>query len=409
MNSEVKQAVILAGGKGERLRPFTDTLPKPLYPIGGIPFIVRLVEQIKKFGINEIVILLGYKADKVIETLGDGSRYGVNITYDITPVEYDTGDRLIHAKGLLDDRFLLMYCDNYCPVDFLNLVSESYENDAMIQMSVYSNKDGYTKNNIKMNSNGRLVDIYDKTRTEVGLQGVEIGYSIVKKEAIDLVEDEVRNFAKAVFPKLVEMKKLYATVTDHRYYSIGSYERMPLTEEFFREKKVVFLDRDGTINVRAPKACYIERPEDFVWLDGAIDAIKLLNDNDVITILITNQPGIARGNLTVDDLNKIHEKMQNDLKDNGAHIDHIYYCPHNWFEGCECRKPKPGMLYQAARDLSLNLTECTLFGDDERDIEAANAARCKSVMVSDEYPLFEAVSDYLEENRLDIKRKVKTR
>jgi len=410
MEQDVRQAVILAGGRGERLRPFTDTMPKPMYPIGDVPFIVRLVNQIKDFGIDRIVILLGYLAHKVVDELGDGSRYGVDIIYDITPIEYDTGDRLIHAKELLDDRFLLMYCDNYCPIDYRRLVKEANENDAMIQMSVYSNKDGYTKNNIRLNNDGKLVDIYDKTRSAYGLQGVEIGYSIVKKEVIDLVNDEERNFAKAVFPKLVMMQKLYATVTDHRYYSIGSFARMSLTEEFFREKKVVFLDRDGTLNVKAPKACYIERPEDFVWLDGAIEAIKLLNDNEVITILITNQPGIARGNLTVDDLNSIHEKMQNDLKEHGAHIDYIYYCPHNWFEGCDCRKPKPGMLYQAARDLSLNLTECMLFGDDERDIEAANAARCKSSLITEEYPLIEAVKDYIKNNDLnDARKKIKVR
>ena len=403
--NDVKQAVILAGGKGERLKPFTDTMPKPMYPIDGVPFITRLIEQIKEFGIENIVILLGYMADKVVNELGDGSNYGVHITYDITPVEYDTGDRLLHAANKLDDSFLLMYCDNYCPIDFPRLVKEATENDAIIQMSVYSNKDGYTKNNIRMNDNGKLVDIYDKDRTAFGLQGVEIGYSIVRKEALNLVNDEVRNFTKAVFPKLVNMQKLYATVTDHRYYSIGSFARMPLTEEFFKEKKVVFLDRDGTINVRAPKACYIEKPEEFVWLDGAIDAIKLLNDNGVITILITNQPGIARGNLTLEDLNKIHEKMQNDLKKQGAHIDHIYYCPHNWDEGCDCRKPKPGMLYQAGRDLSLNLPECMLFGDDERDIEAANAARCMSTLVSEDYPLIAAVKDYLKKEKVKVKTK----
>ena len=406
MEYRVNQAVILAGGRGERLKPFTDTMPKPLYPIGNIPFIVRLINQIKEFGIERIVILLGYMADKVVDELGDGSKYGVDITYDITPVEYDTADRLIYAKDRLDERFLLMYCDNYCPIDFDKLVNDAFINDAMIQMSVYSNKDGYTKNNIKMNDDGRLVDIYDKTRTAYGLAGVEIGYSIVKKKVIDLVTGEDRNFAKAVFPKLVEMQKLYATVTDHRYYSIGSYVRMHLTEEFFKEKKVVFLDRDGTLNVRPPKACYVEKASDFVWLDGAIEAVKLLNDNNVTTVLVSNQPGIARGNLTVNDLEAIHEKMQNDLKKHGAHIDYIYYCPHNWFDGCGCRKPKPGMLYQAARDLSLNLPECILFGDDERDIEAANAARCKSVLITDEYPLIMAVNDYIKDN-CKVKKKIK--
>ena len=204
------------------------------------------------------------------------------------------------------------------------------------------------------------------------------------------------------------MKQLYATVTHHRYYSIGSYERIHLTEEFFKEKKVVFLDRDGTLNVRPPKACYVEKADDFVWLDGAIQAVKLLNDNDVITILVSNQPGIARGNLTVSDLDEIHNKMQKDLQENGAHIDYIYYCPHNWDDGCDCRKPKPGMLYQAARDLSLNLPECTLFGDDERDMEAAKAARCREVLITDEYPLIDAVNDYIKDN-INVKKKIKER
>ena len=111
--------------------------------------------------------------------------------------------------------------------------------------------------------------------------------------------------------------------------------------------------------------------------------------------MITNQPGIARGNLTIDDLNKIHDKMQSDLAKAGAKIDYIYYCPHNWDDGCLCRKPKPGLLYQAQKDLSLNLTECVFFGDDERDMEAAKAARVKGILVGEEYSLKDAVTDYL--------------
>ena len=392
----VKQAVILAGGRGERLKPFTDTLPKPMFPIDGVPFIVRLIEQIKSFSINRIVILLGYLADKVIDEIGNGKKYGVEITYDVAPVEFDTGKRLVHAKNLLDDKFLLMYCDNYCPIDFNKLINDSYVNNADIQMSIYSNKDGYTKNNVIVDDETGLVKVYDKKRTTPNLQGVEIGYHIVKKKVIDLIGDENINFAAKVFPELVNNKKLYATITDHRYYSIGSYERMPLTEEFFKPKKIVFLDRDGTLNIKAEKAHYIENKDEFKWLPGSKEAIKMLNDRGVITILVSNQPGIARGNFTEETLADIHNKMQQDLKEIGAHIDHIYYCPHNWFDGCECRKPKPGMLYQAARDLSFDLTKCYLFGDDERDIEAANAARCKSELITNDYPLIEAVKKYIE-------------
>lgn len=390
----INQAVILAGGLGTRLRPFTDTMPKPMYPINGIPFIDHLLNQVKSFGIKDVVILLGYLPDKVTDYVGDGKKYGLNITYDISPVEFDSGARLLHAKNLLDEKFLLMYCDNYCPIDFNRVVEEFFSNKADIQLSVYANKDNYTKSNLIINDDG-LVTLYDKSRKSENLLGTEIGYSIVKKDVLNLFGNNDLNFSSALFPELIKKKKLYATVTEHRYYSIGSFDRMHLTEEFFKNKKVVFLDRDGTLNVRAPKACYIENPKDFVWLDGAMEAINLLNDNDYITVLVSNQPGIARGNLTVEMLDKIHNKMQKDLKKIGAKIDYIYYCPHNWDEGCDCRKPKPGMLYQAQKDLSININNCILFGDDERDIAAADAANCKSVLITEEYPLIQAVKDYL--------------
>ncbi len=391
MNGEILQAVIIAGGRGERLRPFTDNAPKPLFPVGGIPFINRLLDQIASFGIKDVVILLGYRADQVIDEVGDGSRFGLNVKYDVTPPEYDTGERLLHSRKQLKDNFLMMYCDNYCPIDFEKLCDEHIRNNALITLSVYANKDKYTKDNIIVD-NGRVV-LYDKKRLSSDLSGVDIGYAIVNSSSLDLLQGD-KSFS-SVYPKLVEKEKLFAVVTEHRYYSIGGYERLPLTEEFFREKRVVFLDRDGTINVRPPKACYIERPEDFKWLPGAKEAIKKLSDNKVTTVLISNQPGIARGNLTEETLLKIHEKMQSDLKDAGCTIDHIYYCPHGWDDGCECRKPKPGMLYMAQKDLSLDLTKCVLFGDDERDIEAGEAARVRSVLVSEDYPFATAVDDYL--------------
>ncbi len=389
--------MILAGGKGERLKPYTDQHPKPLYPVQDKPFIIYLIEQIKAFGIEEVLLLLGFMHEQIEELIGDGSAFGIRISYDVTPVEYDTGDRLCHARELLENRFLLMYCDNYCPVDFPRLTEEAFEHDSDIQLTVYANKDHYTKDNLIVNKENGRVEVYDKSRMHKGLSGVDIGYAIIKKKVIDALSFPAGNFAVAAYTKTVDKRKMFATVTEHRYYSIGGFQRMSLTEEFFRNKRVVFLDRDGTLNVRPPRACYIERPEDFVWLPGAQEAVKLLNDNGVITVLISNQPGIARGNLTVEALDQIHVKMQADLKAHGAWIDRIYYCPHNWDEGCECRKPRPGMLYQAQKDLSLDLTRCMLFGDDERDIEAADAARCPSRLITTEYSLLDAVKDYLKE------------
>ncbi|MDE6433445.1 MAG: HAD-IIIA family hydrolase [Lachnospiraceae bacterium] len=394
MGLQIRQAVIFAGGYGKRLAPFTDTAPKPMYPIAGKPYIEHLILQIRNFGIHEVVLLLGYLPEKIMDYFGDGSRYGMTFRYVVTDVECETQKRILAAKDLLDERFLMMYCDNYCPIDFQKLVMDAEDHDAMIQITAYANKDGYTKNNLRIAENGCVLS-YDKKRTLPDLAGVDIGYAILDKRILELTNEENDNFEAVVYPQVVAQGKMYATVTEHRYYSIGSFERIALTEEFFKHKKFVFLDRDGTINVRPPKACYVERPEDFIWLPGAIEAVKQLNNAGYLVILISNQPGIARGRLTEEILQSIHNKMILDLANAGAHIDKIYYCPHNWDEGCECRKPKPGMLYQAQKDFSLNLRTGYLIGDDERDIEAGNAAGCHSILVGDEYMVLDAVKDII--------------
>lgn len=397
---DIKQAVIFAGGLGERLRPFTETNPKPMFRFNDRPFLEYLILQIREWGIRDIIILLGYLPDKVTEYFGDGSDWEVNIKYVITPVEFDTQCRLKEAEKLLCDDFLMMYCDNLCPVDFLLLKKEYERNNALIQVTAYSNDDSYTKNNMRIRSDG-LVELYDKKRKADNLKGVDIGYAIVSKKVLSLMSKENENFEAVVYPKLVEAKRLFSTVTKHRYYSIGSFERIDLTRRFLSGKKYIFLDRDGVTNKRPPKAEYVCRPEDFIWLPGAKEAIKRLNDAGYFIIIISNQAGIARGVMTEEDFNKVQEKMIADLKEIGAHIDAVYFCPHGWNDGCECRKPKPGMLYQAQKDYSINLTKCVLIGDDERDIMTAHNANMKGILVTEDYSLEDAVTDVLEGKIID--------
>ncbi len=393
----IKQAVILAGGYGTRLKPFTDTNPKPMYPCNGKPFLEYLIEQVRDYGIEDLILLLGYLPEKITDYFGDGSGWNVRIRYSITPVEYETGLRLRSAYDMLADEFLLLYCDNYCPADLKQLEKKYKESGADLVFTAYRNADGYTKSNLRLTDTG-LVTVYDKKRNTQDLAGVDIGYAIVAKRVLDLLGEDNCNFEAVVYPRLVQEKKLYAVCTEHRYYSIGSFERIRLTEQFFSGEKYIFLDRDGTLNVRPPKACYIERPEDFIWLDGAKDAVKRLKAAGYQIILVTNQPGLTRGNLTEETLAAIHKKMQEDLKKIGACIDHIYYCPHNWDEGCTCRKPQPGMFFQAQKELSIDLTRCYMLGDDERDMTAGAAAGCKCMQISETFTLADAVSRILKDD-----------
>ena len=395
-HKKISQAVILAGGFGTRLRPFTDTNPKPMFPFRGKPFLEYLIEQVRDFGIKNIIMLLGYLPEKIMDYFKDGSRWNVQIQYFITPVEYETGLRLKSAVGQLNEDFLLMYCDNYCPIDFRKLEKKYLESGADFVCTAYRNMDGYTKSNLRVSDHG-LVEIYDKQRKTPDLNGVDIGYSAVRRQVLDMLPQGNYNFEAAVFPRLVQQKRLYACMTEHRYYSVGSWERIELTKQFFSGKKYIFLDRDGTLNVRPPKACYVEKPEDFIWLDGAKEAVKRLKDAGYTVLLVSNQPGLARGALTEQALEDIHAKMQRDLRPIGACIDKIYYCPHNWDDGCTCRKPMPGMFFKAQKEFSLDLTKCYMLGDDPRDMDAGKAAGCQCMLVSESFTIKDAVDSILAE------------
>lgn len=392
--ADITQAVIFAGGLGERLKPFTDTAPKPMYKFYGKPFMEYLVCQIKGWGIRDIIMLLGYLPEKIMEYFEDGAAWDVNIRYVVTPVGYDTQYRLKAAEKYLCDVFLMMYCDNICPIDFSLLEKEYEKNNAFIQVTAYANKDGYTKSNMRITADG-FVEVYDKKRCEEGLNGVDIGYAAVSREVLSYMSKANENFEAVVYPKLVRDGRLYATVTEHRYYSIGSFGRMELTKRYLSGQKYIFLDRDGVTNVRPAKAEYVCRPDDFIWLDGAKEAIRKLNDAGYFIIMVSNQAGITRGVMADDDFHKVQKKMMNDLAEIGAHIDAVYYCPHGWDDNCDCRKPKPGMLYQAQKEYSINLTECIMIGDDERDIMTAHNAGMKGMLVSSGYTFLDAVDDIL--------------
>lgn len=383
------QAVILAGGRGTRLLPLTATTPKPMIAFHGRPFLEYLIEQARQAGFTRVLLLLGYLPETITSHFGDGSAFGVSISYSITDVDHDTGTRLRLAKHLVDDEFLLLYCDNYWPMDFPAMHAAWRTGGAPAQVVVYENEDGWTRDNLRV-ENG-LVAVYDKSRATPGLKGVDIGYFLLRREVLDLIPQEDVNFERAVYPTLVAQGLLAAHRTRHRYYSVGDFRRLPLTEAFLARRPAVILDRDGVLNIKAPRACYVTRPEEFTWVEGSLEAVRLLKEAGWLVLVVSNQAGIARGAMTQADLDAVHGKMLADLAAVGAGIDQIYVCPHGWDEGCDCRKPKPGMLFCAQRDHSLDLTRTPFVGDDERDVIAGQAAGCPTFLVTETHPLLDVV------------------
>ena len=394
MANDIKQAVILAGGRGERLKPMTDHLPKPMVEFHEKPFLEYLIRQLKCQGIEEIVLLVGYLGKIIENYFGNGKSLGVNIRYSYSPVESQTGQRLTNAKHLLDSEFMLLYCDNYCPINLKELADQWISHKSETIITIYNNTDMFTKNNVMVNQQG-YVEIYDPTRKHPDLNGVEIGYCITNHRTIDRLPQTNIRFEHYIYPLLASEGSLRAHHTNHRYYSIGSKDRLKSTESFLKPQKAVILDRDGVLNKKPPQAEYVRSWEEFEWIPGSLEALKLLKQSGYKIIVVTNQPGIARGIMEESDLSKIHNKMVEDATKFGATIDQIYYCPHGWNEGCFCRKPRPGMLFNAQKDHHLDLSKTLFIGDDDRDKQASISGGCQFRFVNDKVKLIDIARSYV--------------
>jgi histidinol-phosphate phosphatase family protein len=390
------QAVILAGGRGTRLQPLTLTRPKPMVEIQGRPFLEYQIEQLREQGFKRVLLLLGYLPEVVIDYFGNGRAWGIKIEYSVSAVDDETGRRLKLAEPFLDPHFLLLYCDNYWPMAINKMWRHFLAAGAPAMITVYSNKDGYTRNSVRVESDC-FVSIYDKSCAHPDLNGVEISYAILNRDIVHQLSDANLLFETAVYPMLAQRRQLTAFVTDHRYFSVGAHHRLPLTEDFFHRKKTVIVDRDGVLNRKPPRAEYVRTWEEFEWLPGALSALQLLHAADYRVVVVSNQAGIARGAMTDADLATIHRLMTDEVAAAGGKIEAIYYCPHDWDAGCECRKPKPGMLFQAQRDWNLDLSRTFFVGDDERDAAAADSAGCPFVKTSSDKPLIDWVRELLEE------------
>ena len=388
------QAVILAGGRGERMRPWTDIRPKPMIEIAGKPFVEHQIELLRSQGFERVLLLLGYLPEVVRDYFGDGRRWGMRIEYSVTPVEDLTGQRLRAVESRLDDLFLLLYCDNYWPLPMDRLWQRFLAANAPAMLTVYSNKDAYTKDTLKVDDAG-FVSAYDKSRRTPDLKGTEISYGIFRRELLRRLPPGNVSFEESLFPALVHERQLAAYVTHHRYYSVGGIARLPLTEQFLARRPAILLDRDGVLNEKAPGDGYVRNWTEFKWKPDAKESLRRLNEAGFRVIIVSNQAGVARGDLTEADLKEIHLRMVRDAEQAGGRVDAIYYCPHNWDDGCECRKPKPGLLFQAQRDFSLDLSRTLFVGDDERDAQAADAAGCGSALVSESKSLRQIVSEVM--------------
>jgi len=377
------------------MRPITDDLPKPMVPILGRPFLEYQIEQLREQGFERVLLLLGYMPEVVQNHFRDGRDWGLRIDYSVTAPDQLTSSRVATARHMIDPCFLLLYCDNYWPMQMDRMWARFREAGRPGLITVYSNKDEYSRGCVVLDEN-RHVRVFDRLRTTPGLREVELSYAILTDLCLDLLPEEDTLFEEAIYTPLAQQGRLSAYVSDHRYYSVGSLNRLPATEAFMRRGATVILDRDGVLNRKPPQARYVRHWSEWAWCPGSLEAMRLLRDAGYRVIIASNQPGIGRGVMSEADLAAVHDRMQKEVVQAGGRIDAIYHCPHNWDEGCDCRKPKPGLLYRAQRDFHLDLTRTPFIGDDERDAAAAAEAECPFHRVTDARSLLDITRQLLE-------------
>ncbi len=368
------QTVILCGGLGTRLRPMTNKIPKPLALLNGKPFIYYILKQLKSQGIKRVLLLTGYLGNLLKKKVGNGKKFGLDISYSSGPVNWDTGRRLWESKKLIDKEFLLLYSDNFSCFNLNKIKKFHRKNGLSITLTVASKSPG----NISISKKGIVKNFTIKRSAKNTL--VEIGYMIIKKNNLFKEFKNKNCNLSEILRTLTKKKQISALKTEDSYYSISDKKRLKVAEKYLSPKKIILIDRDGVINFKAKKARYINFWSEFFFIPRTYNSLKKLSKKGFKFIIISNQAGIGRGETKLKNLKKIHVNMIKKFKLDGIKILKVYFCPHNWNDGCLCRKPKPGMLLKASKEFYFRLDKTFFIGDDPRDLSAANNANCNGIL-----------------------------
>lgn len=408
------KAVIMAGGKGTRIASINSNIPKPMLPVAGKPVLQHQIEGLQRQGFHDIILSIGYMGEQIEQFFGDGSRFGINIVYIKEEAPLGTAGALYYMRELLDDDFLLLNGDIIFSMDFKRMVEFHKEHNALVTLAAHPNSHPYDSGVIVTDDNDSVVKWYTKEEERGWYRNlVNSGIHVISPEMLGMITAPVKtDLDRQILKPIIPSKRLYAYRTPEYIKDMGTPDRIAAVEQDiksgFVERKnlgnkqcAVFLDRDGTINEYKG---FLRNIDDFVLVEGAAEAVRSLNELGIMVIVVTNQPVIARGEVTWRELHEIHNKMETLLGEKGAYIDDIFVCPHHpdkGFEGeipeykinCDCRKPKPGLLFKAAEKYNIDLSSSFMIGDSDNDIIAGENAGCTSVKLSEKYKLPDAVND----------------
>lgn len=402
------KVIIMAGGRGTRIAELFPDIPKPLIPVDGMPILEREIRSLVSQGFKDIILTVGYLADKIIAYFGDGSQLGVKIDYFVEETPLGNAGALFQLKEKIGvEPFFLLNADAAFDVDFNRMLDYHKMHGGLVTLFTHPNSHPYDSGLIIADNDGKVEKWLSKeddrpkwynNRVNAGLHIIDPKVLEISLKNLDI--DQETGFPKGkvdldrqILKPLCGTGKMFCYDSPEYVKDMGTPDRFHQVEADYKngvvqaknlhnKQKAIFLDRDGTINKYVG---FLRNIDDFELIDGVSKAIRHINQSGYLAIVVTNQPVIARGEVSWEELHEIHKKMETLLGKDGAYIDGIYICPHHpdkGFEGerpeykfdCDCRKPKPGLLLQAAKDFNIDLSKSIIIGDSERDVEAGKNA-----------------------------------
>jgi len=411
------KVVLMAGGKGTRIGSVFSDIPKPLVPVEGKPLLERTVECLKKQGFTELILTVSHMSDRIIRYFGDGSRFGVRIEYYLETEPLGNAGALFMLQDRLTEDFLLINADVLFDVDLERFVRLHRQKGGLVTLFTHPNAHPYDSGLLEANAQGLVTHWWTKevdrprwyqNRTNAGLHIINPAvFSLIpiRKQDIGVKNDGTGiqvDLDRQLLIPLVRTGRVFCYDSTEYVKDIGTPERYRTvcsdlrtgtvqSKSLKNRQKAVFLDRDGTVNEYVG---FLTEEDQLQLISGAAQAIRQINLSGTLAILVTNQPVIARGQVTLAGLQQIHNKLETLLGQEGAYLDGIYFCPHHPDSGfsseipelktvCNCRKPKPGMLLQAAQEHNIDLANSWMVGDSENDILAGKAAGCRTALIGE--------------------------
>lgn len=372
----VREAVVLAGGFGTRLAHVVPDVCKPMAPVASEPFLRRVLDQLDAAGFARAVIADGYRREQ-IEEYFMGTYRGLEVDYSPEDSPLLTGGAVKRAlSACVQPEVFVLNGDTWLGVDFAAMESAlAARPEAQCCIATKRMWNFARYGTLEVDGDGAVRSFHEKAPCEEGL--INGGTYLICKDAL-VAEPDVFSLENDWFARVVHDGVLVACEVGGGFVDIGVPEDYERAQAMFADMgdshRLALFDRDGTINLDTG---HMHRIEDCVFVESTLDTMRRYSDDPEWRVaVVTNQAGVAKGMYLVEDVRLLHRWMAEKLAECGIKVDAWYFCPHHPdFTGeCECRKPKPGMLLRALRDFHADPARCVMFGDSEKDVQAAEAA-----------------------------------